>query len=208
MGRYNLKTKMMKLAILAAVAGSTAAFAPSNPAGASSSALRMSEDTTSVVEAAPASAFEEPNNAPLVEETPPAPVIPAINGWTADAALPCYGLPPRLLRPYRFLQGRRPEHGQALSRGRSLARPGTSSASPPPPSPTAWTCTTPSRTTRSRRCPAPSFPLFPGDQHRRGAAREHRVDGAWPRAAVLAPGNVLPRRYRLRSPWLQAQGRG
>ena len=84
---------MMKLAILAAVAGSTAAFAPSNPAGASSSALRMSEDTTSVVEAAPASAFEEPNNAALVEETPPAPVIPAINGWTADAALPCYGLP-------------------------------------------------------------------------------------------------------------------
>ena len=48
---------MMKLAILAAISGSAAAFAPSASIGASSNALRMS------------------------------------NGWSADAALPCYGLP-------------------------------------------------------------------------------------------------------------------
>merc|ERR1712087_716358 len=81
------------MGILAAVTGSTAAFAPSNHAGAFSSALRMSEGTTSVAEDATASAFKEPNNAPLVDAAPPAPVVPSINGWTADAAFPCYGLP-------------------------------------------------------------------------------------------------------------------
>jgi hypothetical protein len=50
-------TIMMKLAILAAITGSAAAFAPSTSIGASSTALRM------------------------------------VNGWSADAALPCYGLP-------------------------------------------------------------------------------------------------------------------
>jgi len=70
---------MMKLAILAAIAGSAAAFAPSTPAGASFTALRMSEETTSTVEP-----IEE---APVV----PAPIV--INGWSADASLPCYGLP-------------------------------------------------------------------------------------------------------------------
>jgi len=78
---------MMKLAILAALTGSAAAFAPSSPMGMSSTALRMSDETTATV--------EEPavNNAPVVEETPLTPAVVAINGWSADAALPCYGLP-------------------------------------------------------------------------------------------------------------------
>ena len=76
----------MKLAIFAALAGSAAAFAPSAPAGASS-ALRMSdtvEETTVTIE-------EE--IAVVEEAAPAAPVAMSINGWTADAALPCYGLP-------------------------------------------------------------------------------------------------------------------
>ena len=76
---------MMKLAILAAVTGSAAAFAPAAPAAASSTTLRMSEPTTSAV--------EEPATAALDEAAPAAPAVPVLNGWSADAALPCYGLP-------------------------------------------------------------------------------------------------------------------
>ena len=76
---------MMKLAILAAVTGSAAAFATAAPAAASSTTLRMSEPTTSAV--------EEPATAALDEAAPAAPAVPVLNGWSADAALPCYGLP-------------------------------------------------------------------------------------------------------------------
>jgi len=69
----------MKFVILAALAGSAVAFAPSASIGSSSTALRMSE--TPAVET------------PVVEETPVVPAAISINGWTADASLPCYGLP-------------------------------------------------------------------------------------------------------------------
>jgi len=78
---------MMKLAILAAFTGSAAAFAPSSTS-IPSTALRMSEETTTTIEEPVAA---EP--APIVEETPVIPAVAAINGWTADAALPMYGLP-------------------------------------------------------------------------------------------------------------------
>eukprot|EP00578_Thalassiosira_sp_NH16_P002759 CAMPEP_0181131312 /NCGR_PEP_ID=MMETSP1071-20121207/30355_1 /TAXON_ID=35127 /ORGANISM="Thalassiosira sp., Strain NH16" /LENGTH=173 /DNA_ID=CAMNT_0023217491 /DNA_START=32 /DNA_END=549 /DNA_ORIENTATION=- len=67
----------MKLAILAALAGSAAAFAPSASTGSSSSAMQMSETVA-----------EE-----TVEESPFVPAAMTINGWAADAALPIYGLP-------------------------------------------------------------------------------------------------------------------
>ena len=71
----------MKLAIFAALVGSAAAFAPSSPMGASS-ALRMSEPAA---EEAAAPAEESPFVA--------APAATVINGWSADASLPMYGLP-------------------------------------------------------------------------------------------------------------------
>ena len=78
----------MKLTILAALAGSAAAFAPSASIVAPSTALCMSDETTtSTEESATAVA------APIVEETPLAPAAITLNGWTADASLPCYGLP-------------------------------------------------------------------------------------------------------------------
>eukprot|EP00579_Thalassiosira_antarctica_P025673 CAMPEP_0202011074 /NCGR_PEP_ID=MMETSP0905-20130828/18342_1 /ASSEMBLY_ACC=CAM_ASM_000554 /TAXON_ID=420261 /ORGANISM="Thalassiosira antarctica, Strain CCMP982" /LENGTH=80 /DNA_ID=CAMNT_0048569785 /DNA_START=34 /DNA_END=272 /DNA_ORIENTATION=+ len=73
---------MMKLAILTAISGSAAAFAPSASIGASSNALRMSDETADTIEE------------PIVI---PAAVV--INGWSSDAvsplgdAFPCYGLP-------------------------------------------------------------------------------------------------------------------
>ncbi|KAL7526691.1 hypothetical protein ACHAWF_001877, partial [Thalassiosira exigua] len=76
----------MKLAVLAALAGSAAAFAPASNFGTTSStAVRMSETVT-----------EEATSAAASEETAAAPAAPAaltLNGWTADAALPCHGLP-------------------------------------------------------------------------------------------------------------------
>jgi len=81
----------MKLTIFTALVGSAAAFAPSSSIGASSSALRMSEpvieETTATIDAPAAVAA-----APVVAE-PIVPVVASINGWSADAALPCYGLP-------------------------------------------------------------------------------------------------------------------
>jgi hypothetical protein len=79
---------MMKLTILAALTGSAAAFAPSGSIGVSSTRLYMSDDTTATVEEPAVAA-----TAPIVEETPLIPAAVAINGWTADASLPCYGLP-------------------------------------------------------------------------------------------------------------------
>jgi hypothetical protein len=75
----------MKLAIFSALVGSAAAFAPSN-SGASSSALRMSEPATEET----AATIEAPA---AVAAAPVVPVVAAINGWSADAALPMYGLP-------------------------------------------------------------------------------------------------------------------
>lgn len=63
----------MKVVLAALVAGSAAAFAPSTSVVPTSSALRMSE--------VPA------------EETPFVPPPLKINGWSADASQPCYGLP-------------------------------------------------------------------------------------------------------------------
>ena len=63
---------MMKLAILAAMTGSAAAFAPSTSISASSTALSMSDEAS-------------------IAKDVPAPIV--INGWSSDAALPCYGLP-------------------------------------------------------------------------------------------------------------------
>jgi len=77
---------MMKLTILAAITGSAAAFAPSGPVGTPATALRMSDETNVITEA-------PVNDAPVVEETPLVPAALAINGWTADESLPCYGLP-------------------------------------------------------------------------------------------------------------------
>ena len=78
----------MKLTILAALTGSAAAFAPSGSIGMSSTGLYMSNETTATTKE-PAAAV----TAPIVKETPLVPAAIAINGWTADAALPCYGLP-------------------------------------------------------------------------------------------------------------------
>lgn len=74
----------MKLAILTAIVGSAAAFAPAST-GKAATALRMSDQV--VEEIAEEIAEETAEPSPL---TPPALVI---NGWTSDAALPCYGLP-------------------------------------------------------------------------------------------------------------------
>mmetsp|Transcript_33471 Transcript_33471/g.71346 ORF Transcript_33471/g.71346 Transcript_33471/m.71346 type:complete len:248 (+) Transcript_33471:117-860(+) len=79
---------MMKLTILAALTGTAAAFAPSASNVASTTGLRMSDETTVI---------EEPavdNAAALIEEeTPVTPPAMVINGWSADAALPLHGLP-------------------------------------------------------------------------------------------------------------------
>merc|ERR1719384_230290 len=79
---------MMKLTIIAALTGSAAAFAPSASIGAFSTALRMSDETTATIEEPVADVA-----APVVEETPFVPAAITLNGWTADAALPCHGLP-------------------------------------------------------------------------------------------------------------------
>ena len=69
---------MMKLVVLATTVAATSAFAPA-PAAPSRSALASSPDElTPPVE---------------MQETPPAPVVVPINGWVADDAAPCYGLP-------------------------------------------------------------------------------------------------------------------
>ena len=83
----------MKLAILSVTISAACAFAPSTPAF-TGSALRMSEQETetaptAVVDAPAASA--EAVAAVAVEEV--AALGPTLNGWTPDAALPCYGLP-------------------------------------------------------------------------------------------------------------------
>jgi hypothetical protein len=64
----------MKLAILAALAGSAAAFAPPASVGTSATALRME------------TASEEP-------AAPPAPTVLPINGWVPNPKEPCFGLP-------------------------------------------------------------------------------------------------------------------
>jgi len=66
----------MKLAIIASIAASATAFAPSSTIG-SSSALRMSEEV----------AIEE--ETVVISE----PAVAPINGWVADSSKPCYGLP-------------------------------------------------------------------------------------------------------------------
>jgi len=79
---------MMKLTILAALTGTAAAFAPSASNVASTTALRMSDETTAIEEPAVDNAA-----ALIAEETPVVPPAMVINGWSADAALPLHGLP-------------------------------------------------------------------------------------------------------------------
>jgi len=108
----------MKLAILATLAGSAAAFSPSASIGVSSSALRMSETDTEETTAN----TEEPVAAaasPIVVETPviPAVVANGLNGWSADAALPMYGLPGA---PYSFFDPLGFSKGTSLSAAKRL----------------------------------------------------------------------------------------
>ena len=108
----------MKLAILATLAGSAAAFSPSASIGASSRALRMSEtgaeETTATTEEPVTAAA-----APIVVETPviPAVVANGINGWSPDAALPMYGLPGA---PYSFFDPLGFAKGTSLSAAKRL----------------------------------------------------------------------------------------
>lgn len=75
----------MKTCILATIIGSAAAFtAPST--GRAPSAIRMSETETPIKEEV---SIEEET----VVVAEPAAAALAINGWTADASQPCYGLP-------------------------------------------------------------------------------------------------------------------
>ena len=78
----------MKLAIIATLAGSAAAFAPSSGNTVRiQSSIRSStaeEEVTEVV--AEADAVPMPN---IIPE----PVVTPINGWVPDESLPCYGLP-------------------------------------------------------------------------------------------------------------------
>mmetsp|Transcript_7738 Transcript_7738/g.19221 ORF Transcript_7738/g.19221 Transcript_7738/m.19221 type:complete len:243 (+) Transcript_7738:71-799(+) len=74
---------MMKLTLLAVMSGSAAAFAPAASFGTVSTALHMSEETTTAT-------IEE---SVVVDETPLVPAAVAINGWSADVSLPLYGLP-------------------------------------------------------------------------------------------------------------------
>ncbi len=70
----------MKLAILAVLAGSAAAFAPPASTGVSSTALRVEAAT-------------EENAAPAVEASPFVPTVLPINGWVPNPKEPCFGLP-------------------------------------------------------------------------------------------------------------------
>eukprot|EP00542_Grammatophora_oceanica_P015730 CAMPEP_0194032162 /NCGR_PEP_ID=MMETSP0009_2-20130614/5162_1 /TAXON_ID=210454 /ORGANISM="Grammatophora oceanica, Strain CCMP 410" /LENGTH=240 /DNA_ID=CAMNT_0038672519 /DNA_START=91 /DNA_END=810 /DNA_ORIENTATION=+ len=74
----------MKLSatILVATFGAACAFAPSSTQSTKTTLL-MSDTAVE----------EETATTAAVEEEPAAPVVPAINGWSADAALPLYGLP-------------------------------------------------------------------------------------------------------------------
>jgi len=73
----------MKLTLLAVMSGSAAAFAPAASFGTVSTALHMSEETTTAT-------IED---SVVVDETPLVPAAVAINGWSADVSLPLYGLP-------------------------------------------------------------------------------------------------------------------
>jgi len=75
----------MKLATISAIVGSAAAFAPSNTFGGHSS-LHMTE----TLEEAPVAAEEVLNGE---ADAPAVPTALTINGWTADASKPLYGLP-------------------------------------------------------------------------------------------------------------------
>merc|ERR1712071_462743 len=63
------------------IIGAAAAFSPALKGSPSISSLKSTNEPTT-----------EPVDAEAVEE-PPVPVVPVINGWQADAALPCFGLP-------------------------------------------------------------------------------------------------------------------
>jgi hypothetical protein len=73
------KQQTMKLAIFTTIISSASAFAPSAQLKATSIALRST----------PESDIETPQE----EVAVPVPVVAAINGWTPDPAMPCYGLP-------------------------------------------------------------------------------------------------------------------
>ena len=83
----------MKLAILSAAIAGASAFAPSSSIGTANTALRMSEP---VPTEEPATAEESTASAaaPMADQVEElTSTVTAINGWTPDASLPCYGLP-------------------------------------------------------------------------------------------------------------------
>lgn len=87
----------MKLVVLSATVGAVCAFAPSASApSAASSSLRMSTETeeTTTFSILSEDAPNAPSqvNAPGPNDSGTAATV-AINGWAADEALPCYGLP-------------------------------------------------------------------------------------------------------------------
>lgn len=77
----------MKLAVLSATIAATAAFAPSsNPIRTPFYSTATDEEVASTESIAESDATPMP-------EVVPEPVVAAINGWTANDSLPCYGLP-------------------------------------------------------------------------------------------------------------------
>lgn len=78
----------MKLAVLSATIAATAAFAPSSRPIHTKSIYSTATDE----EVASTEAIAESDATPMPEVVPE-PVVAAINGWTANDSLPCYGLP-------------------------------------------------------------------------------------------------------------------
>mmetsp|Transcript_25886 Transcript_25886/g.38054 ORF Transcript_25886/g.38054 Transcript_25886/m.38054 type:complete len:246 (+) Transcript_25886:105-842(+) len=76
----------MKLAIIATLVGSAAAFAPSGNTVRMQSSIRSTTEEEATEVAAEAAA------APLPDIVPE-PVVAPINGWVPNESLPCYGLP-------------------------------------------------------------------------------------------------------------------
>mmetsp|Transcript_27793 Transcript_27793/g.41755 ORF Transcript_27793/g.41755 Transcript_27793/m.41755 type:complete len:246 (-) Transcript_27793:79-816(-) len=76
----------MKLAIIATLVGSAAAFAPSG------NTVRMQSSIRSTTEDEVTEVAAEAAAAPLPDIVPE-PVVAPINGWVPNESLPCYGLP-------------------------------------------------------------------------------------------------------------------
>lgn len=106
--RPRKKDTVMKLIVLSSLIGATCAFAPAAPSGVTPSSLRSStdtnEETTTINGDEPETTFsilseEEPKSTADFKPWEvnaygqTASSADAINGWTPDATLPCFGLP-------------------------------------------------------------------------------------------------------------------